>query len=147
MEFVAGTRIHQCEQSDHPPAGQVSACCDSAFRLKRPGSCDHPGVPNFGRWGISAQKRNRDPLTWEDIKEEIRSARPIAFSLMDMAEKYSHMMVIVGYVETPGENFIQYLSPEFEHEPEVQLATYRWYLGNAEPEGLAKHQYDYYLIE
>jgi len=148
MEFVAGTRIRQCEQADYPPAGQVSRCCNSDFTLNRPGACDHPGLPEFRRWQVT-DKRNtpRVPLSWGKIKEEIDAGRPIAFSLMDAAETYSHMMVLVGYIESNGVNYIQYLSPRFSGGAQLSVAEYQWYVGNGEPEGLAKHQYDYFEIQ
>jgi hypothetical protein len=147
MHWVAGTDIHQCEQADHPPPGHVSECCDASFTLIRPGPCDHPGLPSFGDWGIYSQVRDRMPLSWEDIVQEINAGRPIAFSMMNDAETFSHMMVIIGYQERGSTQTLWCLVPYFGVSPEPYPVSYAWYSGMGGANTvLTKHQYDYFMI-
>jgi len=149
MYYHTGDHIRQCQQADPPSPGHPSECCDGSYNLIL-GECDHTGLPNFPKWGFMAEFRNANPLTWEEVKDEINQDRPFAFTWINPSPSgaSSHMMVVIGYDENGPERRLLCLNPLGWGSAQAMHVPYANYAGHASsgPGAGYIHQYDYVRI-
>ncbi len=86
-----GQQVSQCEQVD-ARLNRTDCCGPPASQV-----CVRGGWPNFAPYGYLSDQRNA-PLSWKQLKRELDSGRPVAFSWA-WKKGGGHMMVAVGYKE------------------------------------------------
>lgn len=114
--------IRQCDQVTYYVAKYpqlhvfVRNCCPSPSLAPLP-DCNVTGLPDdsFKHATLKFTPMENNPLSPEQIKEEVSNHRPIAFS-WKYAPKYcppcGHMMVIVGYTQGPDSLTLAVYDPD-----------------------------------
>ncbi len=88
-----GRQVTQCEQVNRILEG--TDCCADA----PPRECWRGGWPQFEAFGFASEQTDSSvALSWERLRGEIDSDRPVAFS-WNWRKGGSHMLVAVGYAE------------------------------------------------
>jgi len=116
--------IKQCEQvkSRYPGPGypDASAACNPPpitasedERKKYTDACDLPGWPEFEKWGFQVPSQTtRTGLSWDEIRNEIDNDRPFCFTKEWVNNPgHGHMLVVFGYEEVKGEQFVRVWDP------------------------------------
>jgi hypothetical protein len=104
MDFL-GTDVSQCDEANKR-FGRTD-CCNSP----RPAACVNTGWPEFEKYGFTYDRTSNTALTWAQLKEQIScKKKPFAFS-WHWNDKGGHMMVVKGYAEVPGTNWVYYDNP------------------------------------
>jgi len=73
-------------------------------------SCDLTGWPQFEDYGFSYRTTADSALPWDEIRQQIDSNKPFAFSEHDDGGG-GHMRVAVGYIGEGGERDVVYHEP------------------------------------
>ena len=99
-----GTNVSQCTQVNlSNPPNTIDCClqpCPTA------GVCDHPGVPEFGRYGFTCIVATNAPLAWAEIQTQIHcNQQPIAYGWTRKMGG-GHIVAIIGYDDNGGDNQI-----------------------------------------
>ena len=104
MDFL-GTDVSQCDEANKR-FGRTD-CCNSP----RPAACVNTGWPEFEKYGFTYNRTSNTPLTWAQLKEQIYcKKKPFAFS-WHWSGGGGHMMVVKGYAEIDGTNYVYYDNP------------------------------------
>lgn len=104
MDFL-GTDVSQCDEANK--RFSRTDCCHSP----RPAACVNTGWPEFDKYGFTFDRTSNTPLTWDQLKEQIYCKhKPFAFS-WHWSGGGGHMMVVKGYAEVGGTNWVYYENP------------------------------------
>ncbi len=104
MDFL-GTDVSQCDEANKR-FGRTD-CCNNP----RPAACVNTGWPEFDKYGFNFNRTHDTALTWNQLKEQIEcKKKPFAFS-WHWPGGGGHMMVVKGYVEADGTNWVYYDNP------------------------------------
>jgi hypothetical protein len=104
MDFL-GTDVSQCDEANKR-FGRTD-CCNTP----RPAACVDTGWPEFDKYGFTFNRTHDTALTWAQLKEQIYCKRkPFAFS-WHWSGGGGHMMVVKGYAEVGGTNWVYYDNP------------------------------------
>jgi hypothetical protein len=72
---------------------------------------DDPAWPKFDRYGFRCTTKDKEHLSWDDIKGEIDARRPFCFAKRWIGGG-GHMLVVYGYAEKPdGSQWLLILDP------------------------------------
>ncbi len=157
IEFLGGGRIRQCEQAraafGNPtgttassPKGIPNNCCDDDGVLVPGSDCDRQWYPQFDKWGFDAVLRNEDPLSWDELTNEINEGRPFLFSWAE-TPPVNHMMVAIGYHEDLGDQMVFYIDPLKDPVTDSSMARFDQYNGTSNEDGEYQHRDDYFWIQ
>jgi hypothetical protein len=89
-----------------------------------PDSCDLPGWPQFEDYGFSYRTTVDSALPWDELKRQIDSNKPFAFS-WHLGEHVGHMMVVIGYTDDP-QRTVHYNQPD--PNGDIYHTTYEGYV-------------------
>jgi len=104
MDFL-GTDVSQCDEANKR-FGRTD-CCNTP----RPNACVQTGWPEFDKYGFTFNRTSDAALTWAQLKEQIYCRRrPFAFS-WHWSGGGGHMMVVKGYAQVGGTNWVYYDNP------------------------------------
>ena len=141
MEFLGGGRIRQCEQVN--VAFNHTICCVEDGVLDH-GVCDQQWFPEFEKWGFDFDFRSHQPLDWVELTTEINEGRPFMFSWRVSATvDINHMMLVIGYDDSRGENMVIFLDPLYATEADAVMASFSDYNGTSRDH---PHRDDYFRI-
>jgi hypothetical protein len=120
-----GHDVAQCTQAENLFS---ESCCPSKD------SCDDTGWPQFDKYSFTYKRTNSAALDWDQLREQIgvRGA-PIAFTWL-FPDGSGHMMVLKGYANIDGVNYVYVDDPWYVPEPgqpnqgREQVFTYQWYV-------------------
>jgi Papain-like cysteine protease AvrRpt2 len=130
-----GKDVAQCLQANKR-FGHTD-CCNSPT----PGPCVQGGWPEFPKYGFSSMVTNNTALTWSQIVDQIKKKKPVAFS-WHWTGGGGHMMVLWGYSQSGGKNYVSINNPWPPNVGEVQVLTYEAYVSGP---GYT-HWNDYYNV-
>jgi Peptidase_C39 like family len=107
-----GHNVSQCEQANKQPNPPRTNCpCDQCKTPVDDPPCVEGGWPEFEKYGFSREKTFNEPLTWDQLRDEIACGkRPFAFS-WHWAKGGGHVMVVRGYKSVAGTNYVRILDP------------------------------------
>ena len=103
MDFL-GKDVNQCAQANLH-FGR-SDCCNTTV----PSKCVNGGWPKFDANGFDSKRTSNEELSWDELKQQIDSGRPVAFS-WHTGPKGGHMMTAIGYYTFLGENYVAVNNP------------------------------------
>ena len=88
----------QCAQLQDYPGYSCPMCltCDASKDLP-PSGCNHPGLPNFDKLGLTHKKTTNEALSLAQIQFEIGCRKQPVVFIWQMGPGASHMMVVYGY--------------------------------------------------
>lgn len=100
MDFL-GASVTQCDEANQR-FGR-NDCCNTPT----PAACVVGGWPEYQKYGFTADVTSDTPLTWAQVKKEIDCRnRPFAFSWHWVPGGGGHMMVVSGYLQMNGQNYV-----------------------------------------
>jgi Papain-like cysteine protease AvrRpt2 len=103
MNFL-GASVTQCDEANKR-FGRTD-CCTS------PLTCAFGGWPEYPKYGFKAANTSDAPLTWAQVQDQIYCRKePFAFS-WHWDGGGGHMMVLSGYVQLAGVNYVVINDPE-----------------------------------
>jgi hypothetical protein len=124
MDFL-GTDVSQCDQANKR-FGRTD-CCNTP----RPSACVSTGWPEFEKYDFTYNRTSDEALTWNQLKSQIGcKGKPVAFSWR-WSGGGGHMMVVRGYVELNGTNWVYYNDPLPVDSGSFQFRTYADWVSGA----------------
>jgi Papain-like cysteine protease AvrRpt2 len=135
MEFL-GHGVSQCTEANNR-FGR-SDCCDSST----PQACIQGGWPEFDKYGFTFKTTSNEPLTWEQVQQQIYcQKKPFAFS-WHWDGGGGHMMVVIGYTTIDGTTYVTVNDPWAPNVGDQSIKTYAAYVSGS---GYT-HWNDYYDV-
>jgi len=135
MDFLGGN-VEQCDEANKEFSR--TDCCNNPT----PGDCINGGWPEFEKYNFTATRTSDAALTWDQIKSQIYcSKKPIAFS-WHWTGGGGHMMVIIGYTELEGQQWVLINDPWAPNEGDARFITYSEYVSGSDH----THWDDFYNI-